>query len=370
MRLAMVVAGGLHPSGREQVVPSLLALFERLARSHEVHAFALRHLPRAQSYSLLGFAVHDLGRPSAPLGFRRRAQARALKAAMAEHGPFDLVHGFWADPAGQLASRMGRHFGIPSVVTCDSGEFVSLPEIGYGSQRTSRGRAAVRETCGQATRVHVCTGFMQALAARHGVTATVIPLGIATNADGRSRPNPGNTLRLLQIASLSHVKNQVVLIEAVALLARDTDVRLDLVGEDTLDGALHAYARDLGVADRVAFHGFVANDQHEPFLHADVYVQSSRHEAAAVSVLEAAAAGIPVVGTRVGYVADWAPDRAIAVDAATPEALADAIRRLHADRYRAGEVSAAARAWVRDHNADWTASQFDQLYREVAGSRR
>ena len=64
MKIAIVVPGGLHPSGQEQVVPSWLALFERLARSHEIHAFALKHLAEAQTYSLLGFTVHDLGRPS------------------------------------------------------------------------------------------------------------------------------------------------------------------------------------------------------------------------------------------------------------------------------------------------------------------
>lgn len=370
MRVAMVVTGGLHPSGREQVVPSLLALFERLARTHEVHAFALRHLPRAQTYSLLGFTVHDLGRPSAPLGFERWAQTGALRAAMAAAGPFDLVHGFWADPSGLLAARMGRQFGVPSVVTCDSGEFVSMPDIGYGSQRTARGRAAVRTACARATRVHVCTQFMQTLASRHDVEATIVPLGIATNTAATPRTAGSNTLRLLQIASLSHVKNQVVSIEAVALLANDIDVRLDLVGEDTLDRALHGYAHDLGVADRVTFHGFVAHDRHEPFLrNADLYVQSSRHEAAAVSVLEAAASGIPVVGTRVGYLADWSPNMAVAVDPITPKALADAIRRLHADRPHALAMAASAQAWARAHDADWTAAQFDHLYRELAGRR-
>ena len=263
---------------------------------------------------------------------------------------------------------MGRHFRIPGVVTCDSGEFVAIPEIGYGSQRTSRGRAAVREACARCTRVHVCTNFMRAQASRHGVEAAVIPLGIVTSAADTPRPPRSGALRLLQIASLSHVKNQVVLIEAVALLASDIDVRLDLVGEDTLDGSLQAYARDLGVAHRVVFHGFVANDRHAPFLDgADLYVQSSRHEAAAVSVLEAAASGIPVVGTRVGYLADWAPVMAEAADAATPHALADAIRRVHADGDRAKRMAASAQAWARAHDADWTAVQFDTLYRELAG---
>jgi len=368
MRLAMVVTGGLHPSGREQVVPSLLALFGRLARRHEVHAFALRHLPEAQTYDLHGFTVHDLGRPTAPLGLRRQAQGRALRKAMAAIGSFDLIHGFWADPAGLVAARTGRHFGTPSVVTCDSGEFVSLTAIDYGSQRAMRGRARVREACRLANRVHVCTDYMRGLAARHDVDAVVIPLGIDTHGlVGRS---DSRRLRLLQVASLSHVKNQVALIEAVALLARDIDVHLDLAGEDTLDGALQAYARDRGVAERVVFHGYVANDHLAPlFANTDMYVQSSLHEAAAVSVLEAASAGVPVVGTRVGYVADWAEDKAVATDAATPQALASAIRALHADRRRADLMATAAQAWSLAHDAHWTAEQFDQLYQELTGRR-
>lgn len=368
MRLAMVVTGGLHPSGREQVVPSLLALFERLARHHEVHAFALRHLAQAQTYSLRGITVHDLGRPTAPFGLRRRAQEQALHRAMAAVGSFDVIHGFWADPAGLVAARAGRRLHIPSVVTCDSGEFVAMPEIGYGSQRTLRGRARVREACRLGDRIHVCTQFMRALAQKHGVDAVTIPLGTCAGHHPRTASRRPDRLRLLQVASLSHVKNQVLLIEAVALLARDLDVRLDLAGEDTLDGSLQAYARDLGVAERVLFHGYVANDQLAPlFANADLYVQSSRHEAAAVAVLEAAAIGVPVVGTRVGYVADWADDKAVAVDAATPQALSRAIQELHADGVRADELSATARAWSRSHDADWTAAEFDRLYRELAG---
>ena len=43
MKVAVIVTGGLHPSGREQVVPSWLTLFAELATTHEVHAFVLRH---------------------------------------------------------------------------------------------------------------------------------------------------------------------------------------------------------------------------------------------------------------------------------------------------------------------------------------
>ena len=161
MKIAVVVTGGLHPSGRDQVVPSWLALFSELARTHDIHAFALRHLPEAQTYQLLGFTVHDLGRPSAAFGLTRHAQARALTRALSTHGPFDLIHGLWGDPAGQLAVHSARRLGVPSLVTMDSGEFVSIPEIDYGSQRTARGRKAIQDACG-ASRIHVCTQFMAA----------------------------------------------------------------------------------------------------------------------------------------------------------------------------------------------------------------
>lgn len=369
MKIAVVVAGGLHPSGRDQVVPSWLALFEALAKTHEIHAFALRHLPNASTYKLLGFTVHDLGRPSAPFGFTPWAQERALLAALSANAPFDLIHGFWGDPAGQLAARTGRRLGIPSIVTCDSGEFVSIPDIDYGSLRTRRGQRAIWDAC-SAARVHVCTSFMASLAAQHGVDTTVIPL-TTVRAGVAARPKsdtPG--FRLLQVASLSRVKNQRMLIETLAIVSRHIDVRLDLVGEDTLGGELQRQAERQGVAGRVTFHGFLPQHQlAERYAAADLYVQSSLHEAAGVSVLEAAAAGVPVTGTRVGYVADWAKDRALAMDSPDTGSMARAIFALHTDGHRARAMAARAQAWAHEHDAGWAAGQFDELYRDLLAPR-
>jgi glycosyltransferase involved in cell wall biosynthesis len=370
MRIAIVVTGGLHPSGEEQVVPSWLALFERLAKMHELHAFPLRHLPSAKTYSLRGFTVHDLGRPSAPLGLTRRAQERALNRALDATGPFELIHGFWADPAGQLAARAGRRLGIPSVVTCDGGEFVAMPQINYGSQRTANGRRAVTEACELATRVHVCTNFMSALAAAQGVATTVIPLTSITSgaaarksAFWRQRSGP---FRLVQIASLSRVKNQKLLIEALKIVRETVDAHLDLVGEDTLDGELQRHTAKIGIADHVTFHGFLPQPKVIGILeNSDLYVQSSLHEAAGVSVLEAAASGVPAVGTLAGYIADWSPSKAMAVGDAIPESLADAILTMHGDGERRRSIAALARTFSIAHDASWSATQFDKMYRHL-----
>ena len=365
MKIAVVVPGGLHPSGWKQVVPSWLALFGELAKRHEIHAFVLRHLYEPTTYTLLGFTVHDLGRPSLPFGFTRWAQERALGFALKKYGPFDLVHGFFADPAGRLAARAGQRLGIPSVVTCDSGEFVSLRQIEYGSQRTARGRAAVAEALALATRVHVCTEFMATLAKPHGVSPIVIPLTTVTGRDpGTGSREPGMVLRLLQVASLSRVKNQRLLIDALPIIRRTINAHVDLVGEDTLEGELQRHAGRLGLADHVTFHGFVPQDGLDRFYgSADIYVQTSLHEAAGVSVLEAAAAGLPVVGTPAGYVADWAPERAAVIDAPTPESLADAIATVTANAE--SSRAAAAQTWTRERHVRSAAAGFESVFRQL-----
>jgi glycosyltransferase involved in cell wall biosynthesis len=172
-----------------------------------------------------------------------------------------------------------------------------------------------------------------------------------------------SSLRLVQVASLSRVKNQRLLLDALAIAAADVEVHLDLVGEDTLGGELQRHAEQIGVANRVTFHGFVPQEGLRPILaNADAYVQTSLHEAAGVAVLEAAAQRLPVIGTRVGYVADWAPDCALAIESPDPAVLAAAIVALHRDRPAAVARAARARAWVLERDAPWVAQRFDDLY--------
>ena len=380
LKIAFVVTGGLHPSGRVEVMPVLLGLLEALAKHHEVHAFVVRHLAEATSYDLRGFHVHDLGRPGEGRLFSRVWQWRALTRAMRAHGPFDVVHGWWVDPGGLLAAIAGRRFGIPSVVTCDSGEFTSIPAIKYGLQRTLKGRVLVLAACRLATRVHVTSKYMESLAHSHGWSPIQIPIGIdlkrvtapgglpAVARESHQGAKAGPPWRVIQVASLNRVKDQYTLLDALAILRREMDVRLDLVGEDTLDGDVHVHTGNVGMLEHVTFHGYVPPDQLALLLHsAHVYVQSSQHEAAGISVLEAAAAGLPIVGTAVGYVADWSPEGAVAVEPNNPEALASAIASSLADPNHRQQLAGRANALARRHDVEWSADAVARLYRELAG---
>jgi len=118
----------------------------------------------------------------------------------------------------------------------------------------------------------------------------------------------------------------------------------------------------------VAFHGFQPADALGAFYaRAHVHVVSSRHEAASVAMLEAACAGVPTVGTAVGYAADWAAEgRAVAVPVRDADALALEVVRLIADPERRQRIAARAREWTLAHDADWTAGQFERIYADAA----
>jgi glycosyltransferase involved in cell wall biosynthesis len=366
MRIGLVVAGGVDASGRERVVPTLLSFIERIARQHQLTIYVLRYHARPTTYRLLGATVRDLGRPQ---GIRR--QYSALASAVAEDGRPDLFHAYLALPAGLVAVAHARRLRVPSIVTLDSGEFVSFPAADYGLQARFRQRAAVSLVGRLATRLTVCSHYQFALAQSHGVHADIVPLGVDTQIFAPAISPEGPPWRLLHVASLNRVKDQTTLLNAFSLLVqRVPDVYLDIVGEDTLGGALQVLAARLGLGSRVTFHGFQPVDRIVEFYrHAHLLVISSLHEGACAAVLEAAASGLPTVGTAVGYVADWAPESSVAVPRGDAPALALALERTLLDAAGRHAIALRARARAVEHDADWTAREFSRLYASLAPAK-
>lgn len=371
MRIALVVTGGFDRSDRERVLPALLWLGERLARRHDVHVFALHHYPAPATYALRGATVHDIGRVTAPPGLRRWRQRRRLAHEILLAGRFDVLHAYLGGP-GIVAAPVAARLRIPFVLTLDSGELVALPAIEYGLQRRARDRRDLDRAMDGAARLTVSTAFMARQPALRGREAAVVPLGIDQALFPIATRVDGPPWRLIRVASLNRVKDYPLLIDALQRIrARGLEVSLDAVGEDTMHGSIQALAHARGLDGHVSFHGFEPTDRLAPlYARAHLHVVSSRHEAASVAVLEAACTGLATVGTRVGYVADWTPDRAEAVGPDDPGALADAIIGLLRDPVRRERLSSAARSWTLDHDADWTAAQIERIYeRAAAGSR-
>jgi glycosyltransferase involved in cell wall biosynthesis len=367
VRIGLVVTGGVDRSGRERVVPALLWLIERLARRHEVHVVALRHYRKPSTYALGGATVHDLGRVDGPRGFLRWRLRLRLSAALRRLGAFDVLHAYQGMPAGFVTTAVAARSGIPVVVTLDSGELVSVADIQYGLQRRWFDRSAIANTIRTAARVTVATEYMARQPALGGRHVDIVPIGVDPRAFAPVVRADGPPWRLVRVGSINRVKDYPTLLHALRrVVDRLPAVHLDVVGEDLLEGSVQALARALDLDTHVTFHGFQPTDRLAAlYARAHLHVVSSRHEAASSVVLEAACAGLATVGTRVGYLSDWCPDRAIAVPVRDPDALAAAIFAILNDPSRRAQIAGNARAWALAHDADWSALEFERLYREL-----
>lgn len=365
MHIALFVPGGVDRSGTERVIPALLALIERLTRRHTVFVVALTPAPAPERYELCGATVHDIGGGAG----RRR---RALRVVADEHRrvPFDVLHAFWAQGPGSLAAVAGWRHHVPVVLHLSGGELVAISDIGYGQRQSARGRLALRLATAGAQRITVASTPMADAAAALGLHVCRVPLGVALDrwAPVAPRPrDPARPARLLHVADLNRVKDQGTLLHAAALLRRnEIPFHLDIAGHDTLGGVVQDLAHRLGLADAITFHGKLSyTDLHALAARADLHLLTSRHEAGPMAVLEAALAGVPTVGTRVGHVAEWAPDAAVAVPIGDAEALASETARLLADDARRLRLADAARDRALAEHADVTARRFEELYTEV-----
>lgn len=361
MKIALIVPGGVDRSGEVRVIPALLALIRRLAAEHELHVFATHQEPAPGSWQLEGARVHNIGLP--------RTAWRALRCIWAEHrkAPFRIVHAIWAGSHGALAVGAGWLLRVPSVVHVAGGELAALADIGYGGCLSWRGRFLQRAVLRNAAQVTCASAPIAALVAEHGVAARRIPLGVDLSrwpARDPVRRRAGEPARFVHVASLNRVKDQTTLLRAVALLARRRrEFRLDVIGEDTLNGEIHTLASELGLAPHVTFHGFLTQRQLRPIVEAaDIALVTSRHEAGPLVLLEAAAVGVPTVGTAVGHVAEWSPDAALAVPRQDFVVLARALESLLDDEELRLRIAAAARRRAEREDADATARAFNEVY--------
>jgi glycosyltransferase involved in cell wall biosynthesis len=169
------------------------------------------------------------------------------------------------------------------------------------------------------------------------------------------------------LASLNPVKDQTTLLEAANRLRHaGMEFRLDVVGQDTLGGAVQAHAQRLGLTDWVRFHGYVLHEElHDLVAGADLLWMTSRHEAGPIAVLEAAVVGVPTVGTAVGHISEWAPQAAVAVPVGDAAALAAETLALLRDEPRRLALAREAQRRAVAYDADWTARRFEALYEEV-----
>jgi glycosyltransferase involved in cell wall biosynthesis len=184
-------------------------------------------------------------------------------------------------------------------------------------------------------------------------------------APERGAPKPG-AMEIVGVGRLAEQKDFATLISAVAELPAGT-ARLRVLGEGPLRASLEAQIATLGLTDAVELVGEVS-DVRSQLERADVFALTSRWEGLPLSVLEAMAAGLPVVASSIDGVPEAVVDgeTGFLTPPGEPQEVAAVLTRLAAEpelRTRLGQA-ARRRAEERFSLPRWRAAHLD-LYREL-----
>jgi glycosyltransferase involved in cell wall biosynthesis len=193
----------------------------------------------------------------------------------------------------------------------------------------------------------------------------VIPFGAEPGEPRAPRDGKGPLVAGVA-ANLEQWKGIDLLLEAAAQVK--SPLRLEIYGSGSERALLERQARELGVEAR--FHGFVA-DLREPLGDLDVLVQPSRADNFPLAVLEAMAAGLPVVGARVGGIPELVLDgeTGVLVEPDDPAALAAALDSLAESPERREAFGRAGRERVAESfTVDAFIRRTIELYEELCGS--
>lgn len=175
------------------------------------------------------------------------------------------------------------------------------------------------------------------------------------------------------IAHFADHKGQIYFVEAIPkILKRFPDSFFFLVGQGELRQKLMHYAQELGISQRVFFPGF--RKDVEDFLHLfDVFVISSHMEGLCTSIMDAYAAGTPVVATTAGGIPELVENEktGILVPPRDPEALADAVCTMLASPAKAKRfVAKGKEVLYQKFSAEAMVEQTLDLYRRLLKSKR
>jgi glycosyltransferase involved in cell wall biosynthesis len=263
----------------------------------------------------------------------------------------EIYSNIFALPAAALAgvpARIGSRRGLNSDRTRGQ---VALQRLAYrcASAVVANSRASADQLTRERVRVR---------------KIAVVPNGLDLEPYEISSPRT-RLRKVAVVANLRRLKGHDVLVDAaVAVLARFPDARFELIGDGPERAALVARAEARGVARAFTFAGH-RDDVPARLAQNDIFVLPSRSESFPNAVLEAMAAGLPVVASGVGGIKELIEDGRTGwlVPAGDKDALADRLMHVMADPADAARIGAAARAdAIARFSFDRMVAGFDQVY--------
>ncbi len=346
---------GLNVGGLEKVVYDLVRCFDQ-------DLFAVRVLCLEEigawgpKFEALGIPVESLNTTNRKILGRVAAVARRLRDLRP-----DVLHTHNPAPhlVGAIAARLS---GVPVVVHTKHGrnyprnrKWVLANRI--ASTLTNKVIAVSQDAAEVALQIERI-GTKKVETIWNGVDLTRFSV--------RGSTPPGASRRAIHVARISYPdKDQRTLLAAVRIVAdAEPDFTIDLVGDGPDRADLEAYCDELQLRRNVKFIGF-RDDVHECLSQAGFFVLSSVTEGVSLTLLEAAASGLPIVATRVGGNSEVVAheETGILVPPQSPTALAGAMLEMLRHPQRAVQMGLAGRRRIENHfDLRRAVARYEQLY--------
>lgn len=367
-------------------VSTSIATFRDALREHGVETRLV--VPRYGSEAECEGVVRVPGRPVPRDPEDRLARWHAMReAAVREAADCDLVHvhtPFVAHYAGRAAARAA---GIPLVLTYHTlfEEYLQhyapfLPASGL----RALARSVSRSQCNEVDAVVVPSTAMQQRLGGYGVRTplhvipTGIPIGRFEGGDGAlfraDHRIPPEAPVALYLGRVAHEKNIAFLLDVAQRVAAGVPGFMLLVaGEGPALGALQRSVERRSLQAQVRFVGYLdrAHGLRDCYAAADVFVFASRTETQGLVLLEAMAAGVPVVALSAMGTADILdPGRGAVAPADDVAAFAHELGALMLDAPRRARLGTAARLFSREWSDARMAQRLAALYGQMLRDRR
>lgn len=383
----------LRANGHEVEIYTSLALSDR--RREVIQGVPVRRF--TYSYPFLGLSAQDRQDMDKKGG---NLLSMSLLWALAREPGVNVLHAHTGKRVGGIVRTAARLRGIPYVVTLHGG-FFEVPKgemdqmLAPIQNRFEWGRVfgallGSRRVLEDASAL-ICVGRDEYEAAKKQLPnqrVELLPNGVDSEffAKGDAAAFraeygiPADRNIVLCVSRIDYQKNQIGLVEAFPIVsARHPDVHLVLLGPVTVESyhrRLRAKVQELGLQQRVTMVPGLGSD--DPLLKgafhaADVFCLPSLHEPFGIVILEAWAAGLPVVASRVGGIPSFTQDGEDVLHAEPGDA--DDLGRRLIEMLDQPELAARLAAEGREkarRNYDWTtiSRRLLDLYEDVAGRSR
>lgn len=284
----------------------------------------------------------------------------------------DVTLAFFAVPCGAIALGLERVCKVPYVVSLRGGDVPGFRPYDFATYHRLLG-PLIRLVWRRARAVVANSRGLRDLAAAFDSTVEVVVIGNGVDVDHFAPvQRVWQPPHLLFVGRVVYQKGIDLLLEALADL-RECPWKLTIVGDGNQRETLTRYAAEMGIGERVHFEGWLQGQGLLRAYHkANLFVLPSRHEGMPNVVLEAMAAGLPVIASRVAGSEELVipEESGLLVPANDVLALRQALARLLDDAEARARMGRAGRERARrEFSWERVARDYQRLLLTAIGSK-